>query len=140
MLSKIKVLETDDNMRISQNRCYIAKSGVHLEFNRSNEDYYYMTHTHHPVNELHKPSISIVFSSAATHFGKKTVGVLLTGMGRDGVDGLKEIKKRGGLTVAESEESAIIYGMPKVAKEENAAKLILSLSDIKDFLLNLPNQ
>lgn len=87
----------------------------------------------------HLPSISVTFQSLARHYGKNAAGVLLTGMGRDGVDGLQAIAQAGGETIAQDEESSIIFGMPKEAIAAHAARHVLPLPKIAPALLKLLN-
>lgn len=77
-----------------------------------------------------KPSVDILFNSAAKLYGSKVLGVLLTGMGSDGADGCVELRKYGGYTLVQNEESCVIFGMPRAAIEKNGADLVLSLEDI----------
>lgn len=71
------------------------------------------------------------------HFGRQATGVLLTGMGRDGVDGLQSIKQAGGMTIAQDEASSIVFGMPRAAIEVQAAQVVLPLAQIAQALVNL---
>jgi two-component system chemotaxis response regulator CheB len=82
----------------------------------------------------HVPSIDALFRSAAEVCGSRAWGVLLTGMGRDGAEGLLAIRKAGGLTVAQDETTSTVYGMPKVARELGAAFAVLSLHEIPGYL------
>lgn len=86
----------------------------------------------------HRPSINITFTSLAQYYGNSAVGVLLTGMGRDGIEGMQAIAQSGGTTIAQDEESSIVFGMPKEAIAANAARYVLSLSDIGTALARLP--
>jgi two-component system chemotaxis response regulator CheB len=86
----------------------------------------------------HLPSISVTFKSLAQHYGNGTVGVLLTGMGRDGVEGMQAIAQAGGTTIAQDEESSIVFGMPKEAIAADAARYVLPLTDIGPALAGLP--
>ena len=83
-------------------------------------------------NEKHRysPSIDVMFSSFTENFGRKVVGVLLTGMGDDGVKGLAEIKQAGGMTIAQDKNSCVVYGMPRAAVERGVVDRILPLNDI----------
>jgi two-component system chemotaxis response regulator CheB len=85
----------------------------------------------------HRPAICVTLQSLALYFGRHAAGILLTGMGRDGVEGLQAIKSAGGLTIAQDEASSIVFGMPKAAIEAQAAGLVLPLSDIAGALLQL---
>lgn len=78
----------------------------------------------------HRPSISVTFESAAGVFGDAVIGVLLTGMGTDGASGMKAIQDRGGMTIAQDENSSVVFGMPKQAIKMGAAKITASLDDI----------
>ena len=70
-----------------------------------------------PLDALHRPSVDVLMASAAKAYGARTLGMVLTGMGADGVEGLRAIREAGGRTLAESEETCVIYGMPKAAVE-----------------------
>ncbi len=83
------------------------------------------------------PSVNITMSSAASVFGDRTIGVLLTGMGNDGAEGLQRIKEAGGHTIAESEESAVVYGMPRAALQKGAVQNVLHLDKIGTRIVEL---
>jgi two-component system chemotaxis response regulator CheB len=85
----------------------------------------------------HRPAITVTLQSLASKYGRYVAGVLLTGMGRDGVDGLQSIKQAGGMTIAQDEASSIVFGMPRVAIEEQAAQVVLPLSHIAQTLVKL---
>ena len=113
---------------------YVSPGEMHMELTLKGSD---------PVVRIFKgelvnycmPSIDVLFFSAARIYQEKTLGVLLTGMGRDGVAGLGTIQKMGGKTVAESEETCVLYGMPRNAKEQGVADMILPDYKISDFFL-----
>ncbi len=84
----------------------------------------------------HRPSIDVLFKSAARSYGSSAMGVLLTGMGRDGAEGLKAIRQAGGITLAQDEASCVVFGMPKAAIEIGAVQRILSTREIAQALLN----
>ncbi len=86
--------------------------------------------------EYNNPSINALMRSVAETYGEKAIGVILTGMGKDGVDGLKAIKETGGYTIAQDKESCIIYGMPKVAVEQDAVRMSLDIKEIGDYIVN----
>ena len=86
-----------------------------------------------------KPSVDILFNSIAEVFGQTAVGVLLTGMGTDGAEGLKHIKDKGGITIAQSEDSCVVFGMPKAAIEKGAVSKVLSVEDIIRTLKGIVN-
>ncbi|MCP4697342.1 MAG: chemotaxis-specific protein-glutamate methyltransferase CheB [Gammaproteobacteria bacterium] len=88
-------------------------------------------------NELHKPSVTVTFNAIAQYYGKYVIGVLLTGMGRDGADGMQSIHQAGGVTIAEDESSCIVFGMPKEAIALGAAKHVWPLPQIARTLGSL---
>ena len=83
------------------------------------------------------PSVNVTMSSAAEVYGERTLGVLLTGMGNDGAEGLSRIKEAGGQTIAESEESAVVYGMPRAALQKGAVQNVLHLDKIASRIVEL---
>jgi two-component system response regulator WspF len=89
-----------------------------------------LAYTAEPVNEIYRPSIDVFFESVASYWSGDAVGVLLTGMGRDGAQGLKLMRQRGFLTIAQNQESCAVYGMPKAAAAIDAAVEIRPLDTI----------
>ena len=85
----------------------------------------------------HRPSVDVLFHSVARAAGENAVGVILTGMGEDGADGLLAMKKAGAATIAESEESCVVFGMPKKAIERDAVDHVVSLDRIHAMVLEL---
>ncbi len=85
----------------------------------------------------HRPSVTVTFQSVAKFYGKATVGILLTGMGRDGAEGMQSIAQAGGVTIAQDETTSVIFGMPKEAIDLGAAKLVLPIHAIAPKLLEL---
>lgn len=104
----------------------VSRSGVDAMIDFTDEQY----------REYNKPSINALMDSVADCFPKRCLGILLTGMGKDGVKGLMSIKSTNGLTIAQDKSSSVIYGMPKVAYETGAAKKVLSLTEISSYLTN----
>ena len=103
---------------------YISPGDKHMQVTVKNDKPCIRTFEGEPVNFC-RPSVDVLFYSTARVYRENTLGILLTGMGKDGVEGLRAIKALGGTTIAESEETSILYGMPKVAAETGAAKLII---------------
>ncbi len=83
-----------------------------------------------PPVDRHRPSVTHLFASVATCYGSRAVGVLLSGMGSDGAEGLLALRRAGGRTIVQDEESCVVFGMPKVAIERGAAQWVLSLDQI----------
>jgi two-component system response regulator WspF len=96
-----------------------------------------LAYTAEPVNEIYRPSIDVFFESVASHWNGDAVGVLLTGMGRDGAQGLKLMRQQGYLTIAQDQGSSAVYGMPKAAAAIDAAVEIRPLDKIAPRLLEI---
>lgn len=86
--------------------------------------------------QYNNPSVDCLFESIASVYGKKAIGIILTGMGKDGVKGLAEIKAAGGLTISQDQASSVVYGMPKAAAETGAASHQLPLTEIPTFIIS----
>jgi two-component system, chemotaxis family, response regulator WspF len=89
-----------------------------------------LSYTPNPRELAYRPSVDVLFRSLAKHWRRPGVGVLLTGMGRDGADGLLQLRRAGWLTIAQDEKTSVVYGMPKAAAELGAAARVLALGDI----------
>lgn len=111
---------------------YFAPEGRHLEFDRHGRFFYSSA----PPLGGHRPSITVTFNSVAQFYGSHCLGVLLTGMGRDGADGMAAIALSGGVTVAQDEGSCVVFGMPREAIALGAARYILPVGAIAALLLN----
>jgi two-component system chemotaxis response regulator CheB len=98
-----------------------------------------ITLTEPESGEIYLPSCSRLLASVADAFGDKSVGIILTGMGSDGVEGMQKIREAGGQTIAQDEESSVIFGMPSVAIEKECVDKILPLDEISAFLIQLSN-
>ncbi len=96
-----------------------------------------LAYTAEPVNEIYRPSIDVFFESVAQYWSGDAVGVLLTGMGRDGAQGLKLMREQGYVTIAQDQRSSAVYGMPKAAAAIDAAAHILALDAIAPRLLEI---
>ncbi|WP_322068341.1 protein-glutamate methylesterase/protein-glutamine glutaminase [Paraburkholderia bannensis] len=128
-LCRITVKEAEHGERVLPGHAYIAPGHAHLLLARSGANYIAHLSDDPPVNR-HRPSVDVLFRSAAQHAGKNAIGVILTGMGRDGAAGLLEMRKAGAFTLAQDEASCIVFGMPREAIALGAADEIASLSDM----------
>ncbi|WCP69387.1 chemotaxis response regulator protein-glutamate methylesterase [Vibrio tubiashii] len=125
--SKIDVKELSANRAPLINGCaYVAPGDKHLVVVRRGNHLYCQLDDRPAVN-LHKPSVDVMFDAVAETVGKNAIGVILTGMGKDGAQGLLRMKQAGAKTIAQDEASSVVWGMPRVAVEMNAA---LSVSDL----------
>lgn len=132
----ITVKEAVDGERIMRGHAYIAPGGRHMELYRSGAKYFVRVRDGDLVNR-HRPSVDVLFNSVAEHAGQNAVGILMTGMGKDGAQGLLKIRTAGGETIAQDEESCVVFGMPKAAIEIGAAMQIVSLADIPGKALSV---
>lgn len=135
-LTEMEVSEAVDNDRLKQGTALIAPGGKHMILNRGARGYYVTIKDGPPVNR-HKPSVDVLFRSAANTLGKNAIGVILTGMGDDGARGLKEMRNTGAFTIAQDEDSCVVFGMPKVAIEMGGVEKVLPLSAIAKFVLGM---
>jgi two-component system, chemotaxis family, protein-glutamate methylesterase/glutaminase len=114
---------------------YFAPEDTHLELDGSGQ----FSLSRAPPCDGHKPSATVTLRAAARRYGAGAVGVLLTGMGRDGAEGMAEIAAAGGVTIAQDEASSVVYGMPKAAVELGAALHVLPIEQIAPALIALAN-
>jgi two-component system chemotaxis response regulator CheB len=113
-LCKIAVIESQGNERVLPGHAYIAPGHSHLTLARSGANYMTKIDQGEPVNR-HRPSVDVLFRSAAQFAGKNAVGVILTGMGKDGAAGMLEMKNAGAYNFAQDEASCVVFGMPREA-------------------------
>lgn len=113
-LCKISVKEAEGGERVLPGHAYLAPGHSHLMLVRSGANYMTRLDQGPPVNR-HRPSVDVLFNSAAVSAGKNAVGVILTGMGKDGAAGMLEMKKAGAYNLAQDEASCVVFGMPKEA-------------------------
>ncbi|MEM5331462.1 chemotaxis response regulator protein-glutamate methylesterase [Paraburkholderia sp. JHI2823] len=128
-LCRITVKEAEHGERVLPGHAYIAPGHAHLLLARSGANYIAHLSDDPPVNR-HRPSVDVLFRSAAQNAGKNAIGVILTGMGRDGAAGLLEMRQAGAYTLAQDEASCIVFGMPREAIAMGGADEIASLSDM----------
>jgi len=138
-LAAVRVKEASDGERIMAGHVYIAPGDRHLAVRRSGAQLIAQCYDG-PLVSGHKPSVSVLFNSVAETCGAKAVGVILTGMGRDGADGLLAMRKAGAATIGEDESSCVVYGMPKAAFDLGAVEKQLPLSHIAEEILRLCRQ
>ncbi|SFN61914.1 protein-glutamate methylesterase/protein-glutamine glutaminase [Xenorhabdus japonica] len=133
-LSQITVKEAEDGERVLPGHAYIAPGDHHMELCRSGANYQIMITNAQPVNR-HRPSVDVLFRSVAKHAGRNAVGVILTGMGNDGAAGLLEMKQAGAYTLAQSEKSCVVFGMPRAAIQLGAVDEVMDLQKISKTML-----
>jgi two-component system chemotaxis response regulator CheB len=132
--SVLRVREAQDGELVLPGVVLIAPAGVHMKVKRRGLQVKVWL-DEEPRGALHRPSVDVLMASVAKVYGTKTLGVVLTGMGSDGVEGLRAIRHAGGRTIAESEESCVIYGMPKAAVEAGVVDQVVALPRMADEIL-----
>ncbi len=133
-LCRISVKEATDGERVLPGHAYIAPGGLHLSVERSGANYVARVRDGEPVNR-HKPSVEVLFLSAARIVGPNALGVMLTGMGADGATAMKAMRDAGSWNVAQDEASCVVFGMPKEAIAAGATHEVLPLAAIAPMLL-----
>jgi two-component system, chemotaxis family, protein-glutamate methylesterase/glutaminase len=127
----LRVQEATHEQMMEPGSVYIAPSGAHMLVRSDGK----LVLDNRPPVRGFRPSCDLLLSSAAEAFGRRCMGVILTGMGKDGARGLKEIRERGGRTIAQNAETCVVYGMPREAVQMGAAEEILALDRIGPKLL-----
>lgn len=133
-LCRINVKEAEHGERVLPGYAYIAPGGFHLSLGRSGANYVAHLDQEPPVNR-HRPSIDVLFDSAAKYAGKNAIGIILTGMGKDGAEGLLRMKRAGAHTLAQDEASCVVFGMPREAIALGAVDDVSPLSEVSRRVL-----
>jgi two-component system chemotaxis response regulator CheB len=133
-LCRIAVKEASDGERVLPGHAYIAPGGLHLSVGRCGADYVAQVRDGEPVNR-HKPSVEVLFESAARVVGPNALGVMLTGMGGDGAKAMRLMREAGSWNVAQDEASCVVFGMPREAIAAGAAHEVLPLQAIAARLI-----
>ncbi|MGB9859213.1 MAG: protein-glutamate methylesterase/protein-glutamine glutaminase [Moorellaceae bacterium] len=134
-ICKIKVEEASEGMPIEEGKAIIARGGYHIAFTAAPAGISCRL-TVEPSHTRFRPSVDVMFENAMQVFPpQKIIGVLLTGMGNDGAHGMVELRKRGGYTIAESRETAVVWGMPRAAYEAGGVDELLPRYHIAQALL-----
>jgi len=112
----IEVLEAEEGLQLRPGRAVLARAGIHLQLTMTGDSL--IAHLDAlPADSVHRPSVDVLFESAARCLGERALGVVLTGMGSDGLAGARAITTAGGQVLTETEASCVVYGMPRVIKE-----------------------
>ena len=133
-LCKISVKEASHGERILPGHAYIAPGGKQFRIDRSGSNYVAVVEDTEPVNR-HKPSVEVLFRSAAKVLGPNAFGVMLTGMGGDGAQAMKEMRDAGSYNICQDEASCVVFGMPRMAIQAGAANEVLPLRQIAQTLI-----
>jgi len=133
-LCHITVKEAKNGDSVLNGQALIAPGNKHLLLKRSGARYY-VEIKDGPLVSRHRPSVDVLFRSAAKYAGRNANAAVLTGMGDDGADGLKELKDAGARTCSQDEKTSVVYGMPKEAFERGGSQIQLSLDKIAHYLM-----
>ena len=135
-ITPLKVIMGKPGVKIEPGKVIIAPGSRNMIINRNEVGKVVVGFTQKRYKEYNYPSINAVFESVSKVYGKKSIGIILTGMGKDGANGLVEIKNAGGYTIAQDEETSVVYGMPKEAVKSGKVDRIVSIDEIGNFVVS----
>ena len=135
-ICRVSVKEAENNDTVVRGRALIAPGNHHLLLKRSGARYYVEVKDG-PLVSRHRPSVDVLFRSAARYAGKNAVGVIMTGMGDDGAHGMREMKDAGARTIAQDEATSVVFGMPNEAIKLGGVDLVRPLGTIAVEVLRL---
>ena len=138
-LSELTVKEGEEGELVQIGNVYLAPGGYHMEVTRRGASLFIHLHQGERV-QFQRPAVDVLFHSVARAAGKNALGILLTGMGKDGAEGLLAMKQSGALTIAQDERTSIVWGMPRVAVELGAAEKVLPLERIPEAILDFSSE
>jgi two-component system chemotaxis response regulator CheB len=138
-LCKVKVSEAIHDEIIEPGHVYIAPAGQHMTFARKTTSKVAIRLSHSPEGTLHRPSVDVMMLSAADVFRGLCMGIIMTGMGADGVEGMRAINREGGLTVGQDEASCTVYGMPRSCAENGVLERVVPLLQIPEQIMLATN-
>ena len=133
-VSKFEVTEAKDGDKLINGHAYVCPGGKHIGL-RTKGPLPEVMVTDHPRDALYKPTVNVLMETAGNIMGRRTLGVMLTGMGADGVEGAQVLRDKGGLLIAQNEASCVVYGMPKAVVDANLANLVLDADDIAQAIV-----
>ena len=133
-LSGVTVKEAEDGETVKGGTVYIAPGGFHMTLTKAGKGEQTIKINEEPSSTLHRPSVDIMMNSVVETYGKSTMGVIMTGMGRDGLEGVKKLKGLGGYALAQDEESCVVYGMPRAIVDADLADVISPLEKIANVI------
>ncbi|MEX0722438.1 MAG: chemotaxis response regulator protein-glutamate methylesterase [Gracilimonas sp.] len=134
-MCQMKIKEAEDGDMVETGKVLIAPGNYHMLIEKSGARYYARIKSGPPVHHQ-RPSVDVMFNSIAEHVGVNAMGVILTGMGADGAQGLLNMKHSGAFTIAQDEKTSVVYGMPKEANKLGAAEEILPLQNIAGAIVD----
>jgi two-component system chemotaxis response regulator CheB len=135
-LCAVEVKEAANGDSVTNGKVLIAPGDSHMLVKRSGASYFVEVKSGPLVNH-HRPSVEVLFQSAAQYVGANAIGVMLTGMGGDGAQGMKKMKDAGAVNICQDERSCVVFGMPRAAIEAGAANHVLPLEVIAEQILKI---
>ena len=135
-LSELEVKEAEDGEMVRNGVVYIAPGGFHMGLRKNYSGTVQIAITEEPSGTLHRPSVDHMMGSVVKVYGKYTLGIIMTGMGRDGCEAVKDLKALGGYCLAQDEDSCVVYGMPKAVVDAGYADVVAPLERMADIVNN----
>lgn len=136
---RVRVKEAENRDSVLQGRALIAPGNYHTLIKRSGARYFVEV-TKGPLVNRHRPSVDVLFRSAARYAGSNVIGIIMTGMGNDGAQGMSELKEAGAYTIAQDEKSCVVFGMPREAIKRECVDTILPLEKISEKVIERYNE
>ena len=136
-ISHLRVKEAEEGDEFTPGTVLLARAGHHLKFKRETDGRVLAHLDARPFDTPHRPSVNVLFESAANVFQDRVLGVVMTGMGSDGKEGAAWIKSQGGLIITEAEETCVVYGMPRSVAEANLSDKVAPLYDMARAIIDM---
>ena len=133
-MSALEVKEAEDGEIVRSSVVYIAPGGFHMTLQKDKLNNVVINISESPDNVLHRPSVDVMLNSVHQIYGKNMLGVIMTGMGKDGLEGIKKLKSTGGHCIAQNEETCVVYGMPRAIVDNGLADIVASLEEIPKLI------
>jgi two-component system chemotaxis response regulator CheB len=134
------VTEAENFMTIKKSNVYIAPGGFHLYIKKNENNASYLTLTDNPPENNCKPSVDVLFRSAADVYGNKLLAIIMTGMGNDGAKSMMALKRAGAVIIAQDKESSVVWGMPESAIQTGCVDYVVSLNKIAEIIKQIVNK
>jgi two-component system chemotaxis response regulator CheB len=131
---KVAVKEAEGGERLAPGTVYVAPGGKHLLLQQKGSRVEVVV-SEEPRDALYKPSANVLIESVANSLGRRSLGVILTGMGSDGLEGVRALKQRGGRALAQSDATCVVYGMPKAIVDAGLADEVIDIDDMAQAIL-----
>jgi len=133
-LCQLEVKEAESGESVRPGVIYIAPGGMHMKIKSNGINNLLVNITKEPSDTLHRPSVDVMMNSVNEFYGKYNLGVIMTGMGKDGLEGIKNLKSLGGYSIAQNEETSVVYGMPKAIVDAGLADVVLPAEKISELI------